>query len=161
MKLLHEIINDLKKHSVQRYLNEASELTQKLEEFFLAVTDTPPKLEGSRILLLMFGTPRSLYAALYALRLAQKFKADMYILHKGILAPIVLEEAVELQVNIPFTHTIDIIQLDEIEQIVKEKDIDLIVASGGIPNAQQLLIHLSVPILFTRHSRIPRDNNNP
>ena len=125
------------------------------------VTDTPPKLEGSRILLLMFGTTRSLYASLYALRLAQKFKADMYILHKGVLAPLVLEEAVELQVSVSFTRKIDIIRVEDIEQIVKEKAIDLIVTPGGIPNAQQLLIHLSVPILFTRHSRIPRDDNKP
>jgi len=82
----------------------------------------------------------------------------MYVLHKEILAPLVLEEVAELQVNIPFARTIDIVQLDEIEQIVKEKVIDLIMISGSNPNAQRLLTCLSAPILFTRHSSILRDD---
>jgi len=158
MKRVQKIIFDLKKRSVQRYLNQASEMKRKLEEGFLAVADIPPKLEGSRILLLMVGTPQCLYAALFALHLAHQFKADMYVLHKEILAPLVLEEAAELQVNIPFARTIDIVQLDEIEQIVEENAIALIVVSGSIPNAQRLLTCISAPILFTRHSNILRDN---
>jgi len=107
----------------------------------------------------MVGTPQCLYAALFALNLAHQLKADMYVLHKEVFAPLVLEEATELQVNIPFTRMIDIVQLDEIEQIVKEKAIDLIVVSGSIPNTQRLLTWLSAPILFTRHSNIFRDYN--
>lgn len=154
MKRVQKIILDLKKRSVQQYLTQASEMKRILEEDFLAVADNPPKLEGSRILLLMVGTPRCLYAALFALYLAHQFKADIYVLHKEILAPLVLEEAAELQVNIPFARKIDIDQLDKIEQIVKENAIDLIVVSGRIPNAQRLLTCLSTPILFTKHSLI-------
>jgi len=151
MKPLHQILANLKKRSMQRYLDAADEMKQKLEDFFQVVEETPPKLEGSRILLLMAGTPRCLYAAMYALRLAQLFRADLYVLHKGILAPLVLEQATELHVNILLASKVDTFQLDEIEQIVEENSIDFVVASGRIDIANRLLTRLSIPILFTKH----------
>jgi len=151
LKKFQQILVDLRKKSMQRYLDEATEMKQRLEEFFHVVEETPPKLEGSRILLLMAGTPRCLFAAMYALRLAQLLKSDLYVLHKGILAPLVLEQATDLQVNILLASKVDTLQLDEIEQIVEDNAIDFIVASGRIDFANRLLNRLSIPILFTKH----------
>ncbi len=136
---------------MQRYFDEATEMKQSLGEFFHVIEETPPKLEGSRILLLMAGTPRCLYAAMYALRLAQMLKSDLFVLHKEILAPLVLEQATELQVNILLASKVDTILLNEIEQIVEENSIDFIVASSRIAIANRLLTSLSIPLLFTKH----------
>jgi len=150
MKKLYQILTERRKQNVQRYLDEAAEMTQRLVEFHQGIPETPPKLEGSRILVLMVGTSRCLYAALYALYLSYQLKAELYVLHKGNLASFILEQANELQVSIPFTHRIDHVRLEELKELVNEKDITLIVTAGGLPNARELLNHLNIPILFTR-----------
>lgn len=151
MKKLHQILMDLSKRDVQRYLDQADELQQRLMEFFEVVEETPPKLEDAKILLLMRGTPRCLYAAMFALRLAQQFHADLYVVHTGVLAPLVLDQAAELQVPISVDREVETLRLNEIEQFVEEHKIDLIVASGGMPLAPKLLTLLSIPIFFTKH----------
>ena len=59
MKKIYQILNDLKIKSVQRYLDEEEEMTQRLVEFVREVPETPPNFEGSRILLLLMGTQLS------------------------------------------------------------------------------------------------------
>lgn len=149
MRKIYQILNELKIKSVQHYLDEAEEMTQRLVEFIREMPETPPNFEGSRILLLMLGTPRCLYAALHALYFAYHFKADLNVLHKGVLEPMVVEKARELQVTIALTRRIDHIQWEELKYIVKKQLINLIVTSAGIPYPKKLLSQLSVSILFT------------
>jgi len=150
MKKIYQILTERRKYNVQRYFDEAAEMTQRLVEFHQGIPETHPKLEGSRILLIIVSTPRYQYAALYALYLSYQLNSELYVLHKGVLAPFVLEQANELQVSIPFTRRIDHVRLEELKELINEKDITLIVTSGGIPNARELLNHLNIPILFTR-----------
>lgn len=149
MKQFHQILVGLRKRSTQRYLDEAEEMTQQMEEFFHVVDETPPKL--NQLLLIMSAKSRSLYAGIFALRFAHQFKADLFVIHKGILAPLILEQATELKVNIALDHQVDIFRPDEIEKFVEDHDIDLVIISGGLPLAKKLLTSLSVPILATRH----------
>ena len=72
-------------------------------------------------------------------------------MRKGIIAPLVLDQAADLQVPISVERQVETLRLDEIQQFVEEHAIDLIVASGGMPLAPRLLIHLSIPIFFTKH----------
>jgi len=151
MKTLHQILVDFSKRDVKRYLDQADEYYNQLMEFFEIVEEKPPKLEGARILLLMRGTPRCLYASLFAFRLAQQFHAELYVIHKGVLAPLVIDQAAELQIPISIKREVETLRLDEIKQFVEEHSIDLIVASGGMPLAPRLLSQLSIPIFFTKH----------
>jgi len=149
MKQFHQILVGLRKRSTQRYLDEADEMTMQMEEFFHVVDETPPKL--NQLLMIMSTKSRCLYAGIFALRFAHQFKADLYEIHKGVLAPLILEQAAELQVNIALNHQVDIFQPDEIEKFVEDNDIDLVIISGGLSLAKRLLTSLSVPILVTRH----------
>lgn len=155
MKKLLQILMERKKREVQRNLNEAEDMTQRWRGFLPRVPETPPQLEGSRILLLMISTPRCLYAALYALYLSIQLNSELYVLHKGILAPYIVEQAMELQVSIPVAHQIEHVRLEEIQHLVQQHAIDLIVTSSGIPNARELLNRLQIPILFTKGSYGP------
>jgi hypothetical protein len=64
----------------------------------------------------MVGTPQCLYVYKSSFCLIHPFTADMYVLHKVVLALFVLEEAVKLQINIPFAHTIDFVQPDDLSK---------------------------------------------
>ncbi len=149
MKQFHHILVGLRKRSTQRYLDEADEMTQQMEEFFHVVDETPPKL--NRLLLIMSAKSSCLYAGIFALRFAHQFKANLFVMNKGILAPLILEQATELKVNIALDYQVDIFRPDEIEKFVKDHDIDLVIISSGLPLAKKLMTSLSVPILVTRH----------
>ena len=149
MKQFHQILVGLRKRSTQRYMDEADEMTQQMEDFFHVVDETPPKL--NQLLLIMSAKSRCLYAGIFALRFAHQFKADLFVMHKGMHTPLILEQATELKVNIALDHQVDIFRPDEIEKIVEDHDIDLVIISGGLPLAKKLMTNLSVPILVTRH----------
>ncbi|MFQ6125715.1 MAG: hypothetical protein ACE5R6_14095 [Candidatus Heimdallarchaeota archaeon] len=149
MKEFHRILVGLRKRNMQRYLDQADEMTQQLEEFFHVVDETPPKL--NQLLLIMSPKSRCLYAGIFALRLAHQFKADLFIMHKGIHAPLIIEQASDLQVNIALDQQVDIFQPDMIEKFVEDHNIDLVIISGALPFAKKLIASLSVPILVTKH----------
>ena len=155
MKKRAPSLTERKKRDIQRNLDEAGEMTQRRAAFRPGVPTTPPKLEGSRILLLMVGTSRCLYASLYALYLSYQLRAELYILHKGSLASLVVEHARELQVTISVVQRWKRARLEEIQTLVQHHAIDLIVASSVIPNARELLSHLHCPVLFTSGSYGP------
>ena len=148
MKKLYQILTELRSRDVQRYLDEAHVLTHQWKEFLKRVPEMPPDLEKSRILLLMVPRPRCLYSAVFALRFAYQFNADLYVLHQGVLAPLIRKQADELRVNIPFDHKVEKIQRTEIEHLVKEHAIQLIVTVEGIPTIKRVLNDPPVPVLF-------------
>ncbi len=150
MAPLHDILLRMKARSAQKYLNRSDSFAQKLEGLFTEVEETPPQL--NRILCVLDSDiPRCIDAGLFALDFTDQFKADLYLLHKGILGPLILEHAVEFQEEVVFDQEVDSIEFDNVEQFVKEHSIDLIITSGNIPFAQRLLSELSIPILFTKH----------
>lgn len=149
MAPLHDILLKMKARSAQKYLDRSDSFAQKLEGLFTEVEETPPQL--NRILCVLDSDiPRCIDAGLFALDFTDQFKTDLYLLHKGILGPLILEHAAELQ-EVVLDQEVDSIKFDEIEQFVKEHSIDLIITSGNIPFAQRLLSELSIPILFTKH----------
>lgn len=155
MVQIHEILYKLKARRAQKYLDAADELSQKLEGLFQEEDETPPRLE--RILLILdFATPQCIRAGIFALHFANQFKTPLYVLHKGILGPLILEQAEDLQVDIALAHQVDALDLGEIEYIVRENGIDLVVTDGTIPLANGLLTDLSVPILFAKHPHYSR-----
>lgn len=150
MAPLHDILLRMKSRSAQKYLDRSDSFAQKLVGLFTEVEEKPPQL--NRILCVLDSDiPRCIDAGLFALDFADQFKTDLYLLHKGILGPLILEQAVELQVEVVLDQEVDSIKFDEIEQLVEEHSIDLIITSGNIPLAKRLLSELSIPILFTKH----------
>ncbi|MFQ6125716.1 MAG: hypothetical protein ACE5R6_14100 [Candidatus Heimdallarchaeota archaeon] len=150
MALLHDILLRLKTRSAQKYLDQSDSFAQKLEGLFTEVEETPPQL--NRILCVLDSDiPRCIDAGLFALNFTDQFKTDLYLLHKGILGPLILEQAVEFQETVVLDQEVDSIEFDEIVQFVEEYSIDLIITSGNIPFATRLLSELSIPILFTKH----------
>jgi len=145
---------------MQRYLDEANEMTQRWVEFHQGIPETPPLLEGSRILLLMISAPRCLFAALYALYLTYQLNAELYVLHKGFIAPFIVEQANELQVSIPFARKVDYVGMEALKNLVSKYYINLIVISSGIPNARELLTLLDTPVLFIKGASDPNKNTN-
>jgi len=148
MRKIYQILTKMRNSGVQRYLDEAEEMTFKLEEFLKVIPKSPPELERSRILLIMIATPRSLYSAMFAVRFAHHFMSDLYILHKGVHAPLFIEQADALAINVPFNQMVEQLQLEFIGQIITKYDIQFVIASGSIPNIRNILKGINVPILF-------------
>jgi len=150
MRKIYQILTKMRKSGVQRYLDQAEEMTYKLEEILKAIPKSPPELERSRILLIMIATPRSLYSAMFAIRFAHQFKSDLYVLHKGVHAPLFIEQADALAINVPFNQMVDQLQFEQIEQIITKHDIQFVMASGTIPNIRNILKEISIPTLLIK-----------
>lgn len=133
---------------MQRYLDQAGEMTYKLEEFLKAIPKAPPELERSRILLIIEDTPRSVYSAMFAVRFAHQFKSDLYVLHKGVHAPLFIEQADALAINVPFNQLVDHLRFELIDQIISNHDIQFVMASGTIPNIRNILKGISIPTIL-------------
>lgn len=147
---LHGILLRMKARSAQKYLDQSDSFSQKLEGLFTDVEETPPQL--NRILCVLDSDiPRCIDAGLFAMEFADQFKTDLCLLHKGILGPLILEQAAEIQTEVVLDQEVDSIKFDEIEQLIEEYSIDLIITSGNISLANRLLSELSIPILFTKH----------
>jgi len=151
MVQIHEILYNLKARRAQKYLDKADELASRLEGLFHEVDETPPRLE--RILLILdFATPQCIRAGIYALHFANQFKTPLYVIHKGILGPLIAEQAEDLDVKIALDRKTDILHLGEIEFIIQENGIDLLITDSSIPIANKLLSDISIPILFAKHT---------
>lgn len=169
---IHEILYNLKARRAQMYVDKADELASRLEGLFHEVDEAPPRLE--RILLILdFATPQCIRAGIYGLHFADQFKTPLYVIHKGILGPLIAEQADDFDVEIALDRKTDVLHLGEIEYIIQENGIDLLITDSSIPIAHKLLSDISIPILFAKHplpmkkdennntSEEPRDKENP